>query len=218
MAGRARQLAHRRVENFGLSRPFAAPFPQILAVQLAEGRLAGPHALQHLAPGLPDIGAADVTRPGRARVRRIRSQAIADRRKPEMLVGQFFEDARGGQHVQQAVERTRVASRGRRDLVAGQAAVLQDVGDTERGRDRDRLRNLKTADQLHELDCRGLRAHSCDPLACPNRRGCWPPWPPCPSASPPPRSGHETPATTSRRPPRLRPRESASSPRCRAPC
>jgi len=110
-------------------------------VDVVEGGLAGPHAMQQMAPR-PQMGLAELqARHGAQRSGHVGAETGAERRQGETAGGDLGQQPDAGEKAQNTFERGRVRSGRQRQLVAPLRTVRQPVGDTELGGDVDGLRH-----------------------------------------------------------------------------
>jgi hypothetical protein len=119
-----------------------------LAEDVIESRLAGPYAVEHLAPGavVPIFAEHDRGRP--QRTGHARPQVFGERGQFESAQLALGENAQAGERPQHPIEGVGMNAGGRGQLSAAQRPVAQQVGDPELGGDVDDLRNPAAGDHL----------------------------------------------------------------------
>ena len=146
---------HRLVEHRRFLQVLGVPVEQVRAEEVIEGRLAGAHAVERVAPRRPGRCVAYETRETIHRARHATAQQLADRRERERAPRAFVEHPEIRERPHQAVGRVFVRSTLARDFCARPRSCAQAIGDAELGGSVYRLRRPLADDELLELQVGG---------------------------------------------------------------
>ncbi len=123
---------HRAVEDRTLRRSLRPPFPDIHAVERAEGVLASADAVLEVAPGLPQVRPAHQKHPPAQRPGHIATQRLAERCQCEATSVVLLDDADRSQRSEEPIKGLRIGTRLAR-RIRRSAAAPRPAGRGSRG-------------------------------------------------------------------------------------